>query len=70
MTIPSLIITPSEVDFGTCLVGQLREKEIVIRNHSGSATYWMASISKYKKFQFQFIFHYNLKGRFRDVEAK
>ncbi|XP_072029825.1 LOW QUALITY PROTEIN: deleted in lung and esophageal cancer protein 1-like [Amphiura filiformis] len=44
VTIPSLIITPTEIDFGTCLVGQLREKEIVIRNHTGSATYWTTAI--------------------------
>ncbi|XP_022081791.1 deleted in lung and esophageal cancer protein 1-like [Acanthaster planci] len=40
VVIPSIRVTPSQLDFGTCLVTQQRELEVTISNPTGSASYW------------------------------
>ncbi|XP_071803084.1 deleted in lung and esophageal cancer protein 1-like [Asterias amurensis] len=38
--IPSIKVTPSQLDFGTCLVSQQRQLEVIINNPTGSASRW------------------------------
>ncbi|KAJ8025227.1 Deleted in lung and esophageal cancer protein 1 [Holothuria leucospilota] len=40
VTLPSLVITPEKLDFGTCLVGQQRSLEVTITNSTASASFW------------------------------
>ncbi|XP_033106181.1 deleted in lung and esophageal cancer protein 1-like [Anneissia japonica] len=44
VVIPSLILSSDNLNFGVCLVGQQREKEIVLRNPTSSASFWTAAI--------------------------
>ncbi|XP_013414779.1 deleted in lung and esophageal cancer protein 1 [Lingula anatina] len=44
LTVPSLMLSKESVDFGTCLVGQQRELELILSNKTGSASFWTAII--------------------------
>ena len=43
LVLPALCLSKAELDFGTCLVGQRREMQLLITNPTASASYWVAS---------------------------
>ncbi|XP_064614552.1 LOW QUALITY PROTEIN: deleted in lung and esophageal cancer protein 1-like [Liolophura sinensis] len=40
LSVPSLILSRDTLDFGTCLVGQRREMDLIISNKTASASHW------------------------------
>ncbi|KAM5157372.1 deleted in lung and esophageal cancer protein 1 [Mantella aurantiaca] len=46
VTVPVLQLSGDTVDFGTCLVGQTRTREVFLLNKSGSKSYWTALLDK------------------------
>ncbi|XP_074658571.1 deleted in lung and esophageal cancer protein 1-like isoform X2 [Tubulanus polymorphus] len=44
LTIPSLQLTKSHLDFGTCLVGQERSLEVELSNRTSSNSYWTTTV--------------------------
>ncbi|XP_051872087.1 deleted in lung and esophageal cancer protein 1, partial [Pristis pectinata] len=46
--LPCLEVSTEDVDFGTCLVGQTRSKDIALLNRSRSKSYWTAMLAPSK----------------------
>ncbi|CAH1788302.1 unnamed protein product [Owenia fusiformis] len=42
LTVPSLHLSTDSLDFGTCLVGQERQMQVVINNPTRSSSFWMS----------------------------
>lgn len=46
LAVPQMEISQSEVNFGTCLVGQMRMKELVVSNKTASHSHWSIHIDQ------------------------
>ena len=46
VVLPVLKLSTSRVDFGTCLVGETREINIILSNSSTSASQWHATVGE------------------------
>ena len=44
LTMPNLALSKDVLDFGTCLVGQRRELQIILSNPTGSDSFWMCTL--------------------------
>lgn len=43
LVLPSLILSTENLDFGTCLVGQRRELQLILSNPTVSNSHWTCS---------------------------
>ncbi|XP_030846689.1 deleted in lung and esophageal cancer protein 1 isoform X1 [Strongylocentrotus purpuratus] len=48
IVLPSIELTPWELDFGVCLVGQERSLKVTISNRTSSGSYWTVSYDSHK----------------------
>ena len=46
VAIPQMMLSKSELDFGTCLVGQRREMQLLISNSTAAHCRWVASFGE------------------------
>uniref|UniRef100_A0ABM5GMR3 Deleted in lung and esophageal cancer protein 1 isoform X2 n=1 Tax=Pogona vitticeps TaxID=103695 RepID=A0ABM5GMR3_9SAUR len=46
LTVPVLELSPTTVDFETCLVNQTRTEAVLVTNRSGSRSYWTALLNE------------------------
>ena len=44
IAIPQFELSKTSLDFGVCLVGQQREQEFIIANHTSSHSFWTATL--------------------------
>ncbi|XP_078286073.1 deleted in lung and esophageal cancer protein 1 isoform X7 [Rhinoraja longicauda] len=54
--LPCFEVSTEDVDFGTCLIGQTRKKEIFLLNRSKSKSYWTATLVPSKRHVDQSVF--------------
>ncbi|XP_053374594.1 deleted in lung and esophageal cancer protein 1-like isoform X2 [Mercenaria mercenaria] len=47
LTVPQFELSKESLDFGTCLVGQTREMQLMITNQTSSHTYWSVNQGSY-----------------------
>lgn len=47
VAVPQMVLSKSEVDFGTCLVGQRREMQLLISNCAAAHCSWSACFGQY-----------------------
>ncbi|KAJ8276983.1 hypothetical protein GJAV_G00070100 [Gymnothorax javanicus] len=49
LSLPTLYLSETSLDFGTCYVGQTRVKEVFLSNRGGSSSYWTAVIDMHEQ---------------------
>ncbi|XP_055506112.1 deleted in lung and esophageal cancer protein 1 [Leucoraja erinacea] len=54
--LPCIEVSSEDVNFGTCLVGQTRKKEIFLLNRSKSKSYWTATLVPSKRHKDESVF--------------
>ncbi|KAJ8375005.1 hypothetical protein SKAU_G00055850 [Synaphobranchus kaupii] len=49
LSLPTLYLSETTLDFGTCYVGQTRIKEVFLYNRGGSCSYWTAVVDAHEQ---------------------
>ncbi|KAJ8279540.1 hypothetical protein COCON_G00066060 [Conger conger] len=49
LSMPTLYLSETNLDFGTCYVGQTRVKEVFLCNQGGSCSYWTATLEAHEQ---------------------